>query len=137
VEGFSALLKQAQSERVVAGVQFGSEGPTVTHLLFADDSIFFLEASNSNLQALKRILREYETCSGQKVNLQKSSIYFGKGLEETARSNLKQTVGIQCEALSEKYLGLPTVVGRARNGVFKNLTESSRGKTKGWKGQVW
>jgi hypothetical protein len=118
VEGFSALLKQAQSEREVAGVQFGSDGPTVTHLLFADDSIVFLEASSSNLQALKRILREYETCSGQKVNLQKSSIYFGKGLDETAHSNLRQTVGIQCEALSEKYLGLPTVVGRVRNGVI-------------------
>jgi hypothetical protein len=125
VEGFSALLKQAQREKEVTGVTFGSNGPTVTHLLFADDSIVFLEASNSNLQALKRILREYETCSGQKVNLQKSSIYFGKGIDETARTNLKQTVGIQCEALSERYLGLPTVVDRARNGVFKNLTESS------------
>jgi hypothetical protein len=30
---------------------------------------------------------------------------------------------------------MPTVVGKARNGAFKDLTESSRGKVKGWKGQ--
>jgi hypothetical protein len=135
VEGFSALLKQAQSERELAGVKFGAGGPTITHLLFADDSIVFLEASNGNLEALKEVLHRYEECSGQKVNLQKSAIYFGRGCNETARATLKQVINIDCEALSERYLGLPTVVGRDRNGAFKYLTESSRGKVKGWKGQ--
>jgi hypothetical protein len=116
-------------------VKFGAGGPIVTHLLFADDSIVFLEASNGNLEALKNVLRRYEECSGQKVNLQKSAIYFGKGCNETARASLKQVINIDCEALSERYLGLPTVVGRDRNGAFKYLTESSRGKVKGWKGQ--
>jgi hypothetical protein len=94
VEGFSALLKQAHREKEVTCVTFGSNGPTMTHLLFADDSIVFLEASNSNLQAIKRILQEYETCSGQRVNLQKSSIYSGKGIDVTTHTNLKQMVGI-------------------------------------------
>jgi hypothetical protein len=38
VEGFSALLRQAQVEKEVAGVSFGRQGPTITHLLFVDDS---------------------------------------------------------------------------------------------------
>jgi hypothetical protein len=50
VEGFSALLKKAQMDNEVAGVGFGRDGPTITHLLFADDSIVFLEASKSNLR---------------------------------------------------------------------------------------
>jgi hypothetical protein len=45
VEGFSALLCQAQAEARLAGVSFGRDGQTVTHLLFADDSVVFLEAS--------------------------------------------------------------------------------------------
>jgi hypothetical protein len=56
VEGFSALLKQAQKEKELVGVRFGSTGPTVTHLLFADDSVVFLEASKGNLEALKKVL---------------------------------------------------------------------------------
>jgi hypothetical protein len=128
VEGFSALLRKAQEEKDVSSVSFGGNGPTVTHLLFTDDSVVLLEASNGNLLALKQILQHYEACFGQRVNLQKSAIFFGKGCDETTRASLKQVVGIQCEALSERYLGLPMVVGRARNGAFKYLTESSRGR---------
>lgn len=135
VEGFSALLKNAQMENSIKGVNFWSTGPHVTHLLFADDSIVFLEGSQSNLHALKDILSIYQEASGQKVNLQKSSIFFGKGCKEEDKGILKQTIGIDSEALSERYLGLPTVVGRSKDGVFKYVRESSSGKVSGWKGQ--
>ena len=54
----------------------------VTHLLFADDSIVFLEGSDSNLLALKTILGEYEMASGQKVNLQKLSIFLARDAQK-------------------------------------------------------
>jgi hypothetical protein len=56
VEGFSALLRQAQAEARLAEVSFGRDGPTVTHLLFADDSVVFLEASEQSMMALKEVL---------------------------------------------------------------------------------
>ena len=135
VEGFSALLRKAQMDKQLAGVRFGATGPHITHLLFADDSVVFLEASADNLAALKSVLHQYEECSGQRVNLQKSSIYFGKGCSVESRPPLKDVIGIQCEALSERYLGLPTVVGRSRNEVFQYLYDRSLGKVKGLKGQ--
>jgi hypothetical protein len=130
-----ALLRQAQSQRKIAGVSFGGNGPTVTHLLFAGDSVVFLEASHQSMQALKAILQDYEAASGQRVNLQKSSIFFGKGCADNIRNELKGIVGIGCEALSERYLGLPTMVGRSKDGAFKHLPERSWGKVQGWKGQ--
>jgi hypothetical protein len=54
VEGFSALLRQAQRVNDLKGIKFGSRGPTITLLLFADDSIVFLEASRDSLIALKK-----------------------------------------------------------------------------------
>jgi hypothetical protein len=76
VEGFSTLLKKAQDNSMPKGVNFGMDGPHITHLLFADDSIVFLEASVESFHALKGVLLAYESASGQKLNLQKSSIYF-------------------------------------------------------------
>jgi hypothetical protein len=103
--------------------------------LFADDSVVFLEATASSMKAVRSVLSKYEVSSGQKVNYMKSSIYFGKGCEEASRQELKSIIGITCEALSEKYLGLPIVVGRSKGGSFKSLTDRSRSKVSGWKGQ--
>jgi hypothetical protein len=112
-------------EKQIAGVGFGSQGPKITHLLFADDSIVFLEASMESVSALKEVLQKYEASSGQRVNMQKSSIFFGKGCSDQERSFLKNRLGVQCEALSERYLGLPTVVGKSKEGAFKHLREGS------------
>jgi hypothetical protein len=57
--------------------------------------------------------------------MDKSSIFFGKGCSLEERNNLKTAVGISSEALSEKYLGLPTLVGKSKDGAFKHLPERS------------
>ena len=80
-------------------------------------------------------MQVYEEASGQKVNLHKSSIFFGKGCGNARKAELQRTIGINSEALSEKYLGLPTLVGRSKDGTFKYVKESSAGKVSGWKGQ--
>jgi hypothetical protein len=135
VEGFSTLLKKAQEDNMLKGVQFGTDGPHITHLLFADDSIVFLEASLESLTALKRVLEDYESASGQKVNLQKSSIFFGDGCDPDTKDMAKQVLTVDTEALSERYLGLPTVVGRSKEGCFQYINERSGMKVSGWKGQ--
>jgi hypothetical protein len=135
VEGFSTLLKKAQDDNMLKGVNFGSDGPHVTHLLFADDSIVFLEASVESMQALKEVLTAYEVASGQKVNLQKSSVFFGDGCSQESKVELKASLGMTEEALSKRYLGLPTVVGRSKEGCFQYINERSGAKVSGWKGQ--
>ena len=132
VEGFSALLKHAQEEKRIKGVSFGSTGPTVTHLLFANDSIVFPEGSQDNFHCLRAILQDCEVASRQKVNLEKSSIFFGRGCQNDVKDQLKTDIGIQSEALSERYLGLPTAVGRITSGTFEHIGERSRSKMQGW-----
>ena len=95
----------------------------------------FIEGSESNLLTLKAVIGDYEMASGQKVNLQISSIFFGKVSTEDTKEQLKAVIGITSEALSEKYLGLPTAMGKSKEGTFKYARESAKGKVTGWKGQ--
>ena len=56
VEGLSALLRKAQVDNQIKGVSFGGTGPRITHLLFADNSIVFLEGTEDSMRALGDIL---------------------------------------------------------------------------------
>ncbi|KAL5565698.1 hypothetical protein UlMin_028862 [Ulmus minor] len=64
-EGLSSLLHRYEQNEVLQGLRCGMRGPTISHLLFADDSLFFLEAKLSACAAVKEILRFYEAASGQ------------------------------------------------------------------------
>jgi hypothetical protein len=72
---------------------------------------------------------------GGKVNLQKSSIFFGDGYTKEIKDDLKRALGVESESLSERYLGLPTVVGKSKDGCFQYIIERSRAKFSGWNGQ--
>lgn len=46
---------------------------------------------------------------------------------------MKQSVDF--DSLTEKYLGLPTIVGQTKEGCFKYVREKSSAKGDGWKGE--
>lgn len=48
-EGFTSLLKLAHDDGLLKGVKASGSGPRVSHLLFADDSLVFGEASIEGL----------------------------------------------------------------------------------------
>ena len=75
-EGFSALLSQAEMEGRLKGVKVFQNAPSVSHLLFADDSLILFRANRGDAQALQGILDLYEECSGQVINKEKSAIMF-------------------------------------------------------------
>ncbi|KAL5571245.1 hypothetical protein UlMin_020842 [Ulmus minor] len=92
-EGLSSLLHRYEQNRDLQGLRCGLRGPTISHLLFADDSLFFLEARLSTCANLKEILKLYETASGQVVNLSKSAVCFGPNLSESDATHLAALFG--------------------------------------------
>jgi hypothetical protein len=74
----------------------------------------------------------YCKASGQRVNLEKSSVYFSKGVPNELREAVKFTLNVQSETLNEKYLGMPTDVGKSVNGVFKYLKDRVWKRVQGW-----
>ena len=58
------------------------------------------------------ILGVYERCSGQQINKNKPTIFFSKSISKASRNQIKDALGIVEIKQYEKYLGLPSFVGR-------------------------
>ena len=131
-EGLSCILKGRNIIDDVAGIKVAPTAPCINHLPFADDSILFVKANEVGAQQIKDSLDIYCQASGQRINMDKSSIFFGKGCSDATRGQIKGLLGVQNESLAEKYLGLPSSVGRSKNGVFKYLKDRVWARVRGW-----
>lgn len=67
-EGFSELLNAVERGGSLEGVTICQDAPSITHLLFADDSLLLLKADEGNASHLQHVLQLYEECSGQVIN---------------------------------------------------------------------
>ena len=77
-EGFSTLLQKAEDDGHIGGVKICRGAPSISHLLFADDSLILIRANGEDAAKLQGILDLYEECSGQMINKDKSAIMFSK-----------------------------------------------------------
>jgi hypothetical protein len=53
--------------------------------------------------------------SGQKISEAKSTIYFSSNTEVEVKTEVCQVLNIMTESLTDKYLGLPALVGANRS----------------------
>lgn len=56
--------------------------PILSHLFFADDSILFIMLTDSNLQSLLNILKDFSLASGQLVNFGKLEVLLSTNASE-------------------------------------------------------
>jgi hypothetical protein len=86
----------------------------------------------SNAIALHNALDLYCTSSDQLVSDAKSSIFFSPNTEVPIREEVCEKLNIVTESLSDKYLGLLSLVGADRRGCFKHLIERVCMLINGW-----
>ncbi len=61
-----------------------------------------------------RILEVYEAGSGQKLNLQKTSILFSRNTSAAKRQEILSLSGFSESQRIDTYLGLPSFIGRSK-----------------------
>ena len=108
----------------------------VTHLFFADNSLLFCKASVYECQQLIDILQLYEATSSQKVNTNKSSIFFSCNTLEEVKNEVMSTLGPMSDSRHSKYLGLPSIIGKSKTEVFTEIKERVGKKLSGWKEKI-
>ncbi|XP_050211677.1 uncharacterized protein LOC126661842 [Mercurialis annua] len=135
-EGFSSLLGQAEAVGEISGVSIARRSPSISHLLFADDSLLFFKASVSQATIIRDLLRQYASASGQEINLAKSSLFFRRNTLENLRVQLKQILNVIRIGGQDKYLGIPALVTKSKSETFKEISLKVKQKVSGWKGSL-
>lgn len=78
-ESLSTLIRNAAYMGAITGLKMIINLPPLTHVLFADNVMLFVEATTMNAYELSKILNLYSRASGQQINIAKSGIIFNKG----------------------------------------------------------
>ena len=132
-EGLTTLIVEAKRRRKIFGIFICRGSPTITHLLFADDSVIYCKATEQESRELCEILQKFEEATGQKINIEKSSAFFSKNTDEETRERVKETLGSMQNAQPGKYLRLTSMIGRSKNQIFNKVRERVGKKMSGWK----
>jgi hypothetical protein len=115
----------------IQGVKVCHSAPSVSHLLFTDDSLILMSADMSNATALRNALEMYRASSRHLVSEAKSSIFFSPNTNVLVREEVCLHLNILVESLTEKYLGLPSLVGDITD-CFQHLIERICQRINGW-----
>lgn len=71
-----AYLHSSKTSKGEASCRVADGAPRISHMFFVDDSYIFGRATPQEADNLLNLLETYEKASGQKVNIEKSSIFL-------------------------------------------------------------
>ena len=135
-EGFNRLIQGAVREDKIRGFSLCRNGPRISHLFFANDTLIFCRAEMGDLLELQDILNLYEKASGQQINRGKTTIFFSKAVLVENKVELSNFMRVSEVKEYEKYLGLPAVVERNKRASLNYIKERVWNKLQGWKEQL-
>ncbi|KAL9997682.1 putative RNA-directed DNA polymerase [Helianthus debilis subsp. tardiflorus] len=132
MEAFSGLMKKASDTGAFDGVRIASEGPFLTHLLYADDAMLMGDWSNFNFNNMKRILRIFFLCFGLKINLHKS-VLFGVGVDSEELKLQADALGCKAGNIPFLYLGIQVGANMNRVANWDPVVNTFKKRLSKWK----
>ncbi|RVW27498.1 LINE-1 retrotransposable element ORF2 protein [Vitis vinifera] len=127
----SRMLLKAEERNVLEGFRVGRNRTRVSHLQFADDTIFFSSTREKDMMTLKNVLLVFGHISGLKVNLYKSNIYC-INLEQNHLSRLAEMLDCKTSGWPILYLGLPLEGNPKACGFWDPVIERISRRLDGW-----
>ncbi|XP_075658690.1 uncharacterized protein LOC142628488 [Castanea sativa] len=116
--GLHTLIEKAARDGHIRGISLCKNGPRLTHLVFADDSLLFCRASLQECDHIHIILSEYEAASSQKLNRDKTTLLFSKATPPEMQESIINMLGVP-EIKQYENDSLPTRVNLVRRKLLQ------------------
>ncbi|XP_030479376.1 uncharacterized protein LOC115696623 [Cannabis sativa] len=108
------LLHKVEMEGRVHGMKIARTAPSISHLMFADDTILFGCIDEREVDTLIQCLNLYERWSGQVCSKSKFSILFSKNMSYGRKKLILNQLKIKESNGEERHLGIPFVFKRRK-----------------------
>ncbi|XP_057793119.1 uncharacterized protein LOC131009729 [Salvia miltiorrhiza] len=130
----SHLILNCVAARRLTPMSFSRATLFPTHLLYADDVLIFCRASIRNAKTIRHILEYYGELSGQVCSLEKSRIYFAKGVSSSLKRGINRVLSFTQGSDRVTYLGAPLFVGKPRASHLMSIKDRIVQKFARWAG---
>ncbi|KAA0048002.1 LINE-1 retrotransposable element ORF2 protein [Cucumis melo var. makuwa] len=117
----SRLLSHLESSGAIKGVCLANDC-NISHILFADDILLFVEDNDYFLNNLRMALSLFEKASGLKINLSKSAM-VPVNVSRSRALECASSWGISCHTLPLTYLGVPLGGNPKSNLFWRNIED--------------
>ena len=132
VDGLSRLMEKSRGCGLINGFEVGNDKVMVSHLQFADDTLFFLKNDDHSLDNLILLLNIFCLASRLKINMAKSQL-LGINMDEEVILEKSRRIGCEVGKWPLQYLGLPLGGNLCRKLFWKPVLRKVRKRLEGWK----
>ncbi|PKU68074.1 Putative ribonuclease H protein [Dendrobium catenatum] len=128
----SQLLSNSLEQRGKnLGIPISPRGPRISHLLYANDVLILSHVSTTLAKELKTIVEDFCKWTGQRVNINKSQVLFGKMVSYSLKKKITRIIGFK-EVKEMKYLGVKVSLRRNKVADFQELLSLVMDKLNSW-----
>ncbi|XP_074300009.1 uncharacterized protein LOC141631206 [Silene latifolia] len=136
-EVLSLNILRMEKEGLIQGIKVSRNSIPTSHMLFADDSMFFIEGSSKSCESLDKVIKDYCHASGQVINDNKSSMMISSSSSLSFARKCLKTFNIPCGTNLGSYLGIPTDAGlsggnRSKREIFEFIIDKVRKRLSSW-----
>ncbi|XP_057866415.2 uncharacterized protein LOC131073918 [Cryptomeria japonica] len=130
-EAFSRAISCVRERGMWKGISIPHMYISHTHCFFADDILLFGLASMREAQVINKIILEYSSFSGQKVNQAKSKVFFFN-VSPLVQARLSHFWGFLVGQFPCKYLGLPFYTRSEKHNFWERVSGAISAKILSW-----
>lgn len=129
MEALNIMMLETIEKGIFRGIKIGNDDVEISHLQFADDTLFLGAWSASNISNLLYLMRCFGDVSGLSINLSKKKLF---GIE-VSKTEVLYTAGNVSSELPFVYLGLPVGQNMKLVRGWKDMESKFVSKLSRWK----
>lgn len=137
MEVLSTSRIKAQGNKSIHGSKIARTTPSLSHLFFAGDALFFFKGIPRVCYKLKEILAEFCEKSGEVINYDKSSIMFSPNIPRRFSSLMRKPLGMKTSPTLGRYLSYDLDVKAAKTTHFASILNKILPKIPSWNSSIF